>query len=246
MVGSHPDPRRPGKKLLGNTLVIFTSDNGAEKNSNIATGPFRSNKGSCYEGGHRVPFIAAWPAGGVGDGDATTPSQSNASIIGLTDMYATFAAMAGATLPDLAKGEKGAEDSTNVLPALQGKTLRNRSPLFFNDHKEAKADPAVAAMRVENWKLFFDASLLREGQAQPVELFDLTKDPIEEHNLIRNPKHQHLVRKLALTALRYRRVATRLAHVAPVRATLIGARRKARKPGHWPRHFISPRRAAKR
>jgi len=214
-----PDPRRPGKKLLGNTLVIFTSDNGAEKNSNIATGPFRSNKGSCYEGGHRVPFIAAWPAGGVGDGDGQTLGQTNASIIGLTDMYATFAAMAGATLPDLAKGEKGAEDSTNVLPALRGKTLRNRSPLFFNDHKEAKADPAAAAMRVENWKLFFDASLLREGQAQPVELFDLAADPKEEHNLIRDPKHQHLVRKLALTALRYRRVATRLAHVAPVRAT---------------------------
>ena len=214
-----PDPRWPGKKLLGNTLVIFTSDNGAEKNSNIATGPFRSNKGSCYEGGHRVPFIAAWPAGGVGDGDAQTLGQTNASIIGLTDMYATFSAMAGATLPDLAKGEKGAEDSTNVLPALRGKTLRNRSPLFFNDHKEAKADPAAAAMRVENWKLFFDASLLREGQAQPVELFDLAADPKEERNLIRDPKHQHLVRKLTLTALRYRRVATRLAHVAPVRAT---------------------------
>ena len=213
-----PDPRRPGQKLLGNTLVIFTSDNGAEKNSNIATGPFRSNKGSCFEGGHRVPFIAAWPAGGVGDGDAATPGQSNASIIGLTDMYATFAALAGATLPDLAKGEKGAEDSLNVLSALRGKTLRNRSPLFFNDHKEAKADPAAAAMRVENWKLFFDASLLREGKAQPVELFDLAADPQEQRNLIAVPKHQHLIRKLSLTALRYRRVATRLADTAPVRA----------------------------
>ena len=213
-----PDPRRPGHKLLGNTLVIFTSDNGAEKNSNIATGPFRSNKGSCYEGGHRVPFIAAWPAGGVGNGDAVTPGQSNASIIGLTDMYATFAAMAGATLPDLAKGEKGAEDSVNVLSALRGKTLRNRPPLFFNDHKEAKADPAAAAMRVENWKLFFDASLLREGQAHPVELFDLAADLKEERDLIKDPKHQHLIRKLTLTALRYRRVATRLADVAPARA----------------------------
>ena len=214
-----PDPRRAGRKLIENTLVIFTSDNGAEKNSNIATGPFRSHKGSCYEGGHRVPFIAAWPAGGVGDGRADTPGQSNDSIIGLTDMYATFAEMAGAALPDLSSGAKGAEDSVSVLPALRGKTLRNRPPLFFNDHKEAKADPAAAAMRVENWKLFFDASLLREGIAQPVELFDLAADPKEERNLIDDPKHQHLIRKLTQTALRYRRVATRLADVAPVRAT---------------------------
>ena len=131
-----------------------------------------------------MPFIAAWPAGGVGDGRADTPGQSNDSIIGLTDMYATFAEMAGAALPDLSSGAKGAEDSVSVLPALRGETLRNRPPLFFNDHKEAKADPAAAAMRVENWKLFFAASLLREGIAQPVELFDLAADPREERNLI--------------------------------------------------------------
>ena len=58
-------------------------------------------------GGHRVPFIAAWPAGGVGDGRADTPGQSNDSIIGLTDMYATFAEMAGAALPDLRLRRQG-------------------------------------------------------------------------------------------------------------------------------------------
>ncbi len=214
-----PDPRRPGKKLLGNTLVVFTSDNGAEKNSNIATGPFRSNKGSCYEGGHRVPFIAAWPAGSVGDGRTDTPGQSNDTIIGLTDMYATFAEMAGVKLPNLGTGGKGAEDSVSVLPALRGQALRNRPPLFFNDHKEAKSDPAAVAMRVENWKLFFGASLLREGTAQPVELYDLAADPREERNLIEELKYQKLIDKLTLTALQYRRVSTRLAEAGTVRAT---------------------------
>ncbi|HBU58922.1 MAG TPA: hypothetical protein DEB48_03670 [Verrucomicrobiales bacterium] len=214
-----PDPRRPKSKLIENTLVIFTSDNGAEKNSNIATGPFRSNKGSCYEGGHRVPFIAAWPAGAVGDGRTDTPGQSNDTIIGLTDMYATFAEMAGVKLPNLVTGGKGAEDSVSVLPALRGQALRNRPPLFFNDHKEAKSDPAAVAMRVENWKLFFGASLLREGTAQPVELYDLAADPREERNLIEELKYQKLIDKLTLTALQYRRVSTRLVEAGSVRAT---------------------------
>ena len=53
------DPREPGRSLAETTLVVFTSDNGAERNTKTATGPFRSNKGSAYEGGHRVPFLAS-------------------------------------------------------------------------------------------------------------------------------------------------------------------------------------------
>jgi arylsulfatase A len=205
-----PDPRRPKSKLIENTLVIFTSDNGAEKNSDIATGPFRSNKGSCYEGGHRVPFIASWPAGRVGDGKASTPGKTNSSVIGLTDMYATFAEIVGSQLPDLAKGEKGAEDSMSVLEAMRGADLEDRPPLFFNDHKEAKADPAAAAMRAGMWKIFFDASLLREGKAKAVELYNLPADPKEEKNLINDPDSQAMIRLLTLKALEYRRTATRL------------------------------------
>ena len=67
------DPRSPGSKLSENTIVVFTSDNGAESKAKVATGPLRSNKGSAYEGGHRVPYIVAWPAGGVGNGDAESP-----------------------------------------------------------------------------------------------------------------------------------------------------------------------------
>ncbi|MEL6109598.1 MAG: sulfatase-like hydrolase/transferase [Planctomycetota bacterium] len=112
-----PDPRRNGKPLIDNTLVIFTSDNGAEKNSDIATGPFRSNKGSCYEGGHRVPFIACWPVGSVGDGDPTTQGKSSATPIGLHDMYATFSELVGVDLPDLRSGAKGGESTRTAATA---------------------------------------------------------------------------------------------------------------------------------
>ncbi len=212
---SNNDPRRPGHKLIENTVVIFTSDNGAEKNSNIASGPFRSHKGSCYEGGHRVPFIVSWPAGRVGDGDAGSPGQTNASPIGLQDMYATFAEIVGASLPDLRAGQKGAEDSVSVLSAFRGRRIAARPPLFFNDHKERKDDPAAAAMRLDSpkvdgrvfegqWKIFYDASLLREGKARPYELFNLAADPWEKENLIDNPELKPLVAFLNRQALLHR------------------------------------------
>lgn len=209
------DPRNPGKRLIETTMVIFTSDNGAEINSDIASGPFRSHKGSVYEGGHRVPFILAWPAGGVGDGKASTAGLSSAVPIGLQDLYATFAEVAGAELPDYRAGEKGGEDSYSLLKAFQGHPLPSRPPMFFNDHKEAESDPAVVAIRIDSprlngrdysgqWKLFFDASLLRLGVANPYELYNLAKDQWEKDNLNDRPELKPLVEYMTEQALLHR------------------------------------------
>lgn len=202
------DPRNPGKTLFETTILIFTSDNGAEKNSDIASGPFRSHKGSVYEGGHRVPFIVSWPKGGI------TPA-TNSSPIGLQDLYATFAEIVGAKLPNLRAGEKGAEDSYSVLSAFRGEPLSKRTPLFFNDHKEAEDDPAVAAIRVDSpsvngrvipgqWKLFFDAQLIRAGIANPYELYNLAVDSRELENLIKETSLQPLIKFLTREALLHR------------------------------------------
>ena len=226
------DPRQPDSRLVETTLVIFTSDNGAEKNSDIATGPFRSNKGSAYEGGHRVPFIVSWPQGGVGDGDASDPGESSPAPISLTDMYATFAAIIGAELPDVRAGEKGGEDSFSVLSAFQGNTL-DRPPLIFNDHKEAESDRAASVIRIDSprvdetvvpgqWKLFFDASLLRAGEAKPYELFNLAEDPQEESNLISTPGLKPLVEHMTELALHHRNTGGhRLAEIASRRSETI-------------------------
>ena len=212
---STQDPRNPGSKLIENTIVLFTSDNGAEVDSDIATGPFRSHKGSVYEGGHRVPFIVTWPAGDVGDGDAESPGLSNEAPIGLQDLYATFAEVVGTKMPDYRAGEKGGEDSFSILRAFRGQSLPDRPPLFFNDHKEAKEDPAVMAMRLDSprirgrvergkWKLFFDASLIRSGVARPYELYDLSEDPWEKENLIDRPDLKPLIAYMTEKALLHR------------------------------------------
>lgn len=227
------DPRQPDFPLIKTTLVIFTSDNGAEKDSDIATGPFRSNKGSAYEGGHRVPFIVSWPRGGVGDGDSSDPGESSPAPISLTDMYATFAEIVGAELPDVRTGAKGGEDSFSVLGAFRGGTLQDRPALIFNDHKEAKSDPAAAAVRVDSprvdgtvvagqWKLFFDASLLRAGEPEPYELFNLAEDPREQSNLISAPGLEPLVEHMTeLAALHRNAGGHRLAEIAARRSETI-------------------------
>jgi len=219
------DPRHAGKKLIETTLVIFTSDNGAEKNDNVAIGPFRSNKGSVYEGGHRVPFIVAWTGGGIGDGDASDPGRSSDALIGLKDVYATFAELLGVTLPDPRTGAKGAEDSLSVLAAWRGGALANR-PMLLNDHKEAE-DHAAGAIRLDDpmvdgrvyggkWKLFFDADLLRQGRIHPTELYDLAADPQEQNNRIDERALAPLVGHLAHQALLHRTIGGhRLARFAP-------------------------------
>lgn len=207
------DPRRPSRKLIENTIVIFTSDNGAEVTAKTATGPVRSNKGSCYEGGHRVPFIVSWPEGEIGNGDAESPGKKSDELVGLQDLYTTFSTILGKPLPNLREGEKGAEDSYNILPAWAGKTLAKR-PMFYNDHKEAE-NGAACAMRIDNptvagkpmkgkWKIFFDDSLTRFGKASAVELFELSSDPMESKNRIAEEGLKPLIQELISIALLHR------------------------------------------
>jgi arylsulfatase A-like enzyme len=99
--------------LAENTLVIFTSDNGAALYAEVLQKGHRSNgallgqKTDAWEGGHRVPFIARWP-GRIPAG--TEGSQ----LFGLTDLMATFAAAAGITISD----KTAAPDSLDQLPVL--------------------------------------------------------------------------------------------------------------------------------
>ena len=211
---TNDDPRNPGHALIDNTIVIFTSDNGAEQKKKSATGPFRSNKGSCFEGGHRVPFIVTWKAGGIGDGNPDTNGQSSDTLIGLHDMFSTFAEVLGSSPPAAQQGMIGGEDSISVLDAWRGKSMPNR-PMFYHDHNQAK-DRAVAVLRLDDptvegrtatgqWKMFFDAKLLRRGIASPTALYDLAVDRMETTNLL-DQADKSLVAHLVDTALLHRTV----------------------------------------
>ena len=103
--------------LAGETLVIFTSDNGCSPEAKfpalLAKGHdpsagYRGTKADIFEGGHRIPFIVRWPG-------KVKPGTISDQVVCLNDLFATCADILGARVPDTA-----AEDSVSLLPALLG------------------------------------------------------------------------------------------------------------------------------
>lgn len=164
-----------------NTLFIVTSDNGAEWDpSHIEEFGHHANhsiqrgkKRDIWEGGHRMPFIARWPAKVAAD------SESDQTVC-LTDLMATAAELAGADLP-----ADAGEDSVSFLPALLGAAA---GPL-----REATVHHSVDgtfAIRQGQWK-YIDGqgpgSNQWEGPQEgdpPDQLYDLEADRHEDRNLV--------------------------------------------------------------
>ena len=164
-----------------NTLVIFTSDNGPWQNlpdrmlaggverwHTGSKGLLRGAKGSSYEGGIRVPFVARWPgripAGAV-----------SADIVSILDIFPTLVGVAGAELPQDRK-----LDGRDVLPLLEGGALPPRAPLFIFRGR------SLEGVRQGPWKLRISNETDRrtpvEGTPQ-LELFNLDIDPSEFYNV---------------------------------------------------------------
>ncbi|MEM9381019.1 MAG: sulfatase [Planctomycetota bacterium] len=146
------------------TLVIFTSDNGA-LGSVADNRPLRAAKGFLYEGGIRVPTMVRWP-GVVAPGVEATPIVS-------TDFFPTILAAAGVEARD-----DEPRDGTSLVPLLRGRPLE-RGPIYFHYPNYAfhRANRLGGAIREGDVKLierFDDGSL---------ELYDLATDIGETTNL---------------------------------------------------------------
>ena len=164
----------------GNTLFIVTSDNGAEWDpSHIEEfGHYanhaiqRGKKRDAWEGGHRMPFIAHWPA-------EVAPDSVSDQTICLTDLLATAAELVGFALP-----EDAGQDSVSIVPALLGD---DDAPL-----REATVHHSVDgtfAIRMGKWK-YIDGqgpgSNQWDGPQEgdpPAQLYDLGADRHEDTNL---------------------------------------------------------------
>lgn len=133
------------KGLTRDTLLIVTSDNGCspqakfeelQAKGHFSSGPLRGHKADIYDGGHRIPFLAQWPA-------KIAPGTRSNQLTCLTDLLATCAEIVGAKLPPNA-----GEDSVSILPALLGTA---KEPL-----REAVIHHSINgsfAIRQGEWKL---------------------------------------------------------------------------------------------
>ena len=190
--------------LKENTLIIFTSDNGCapiadiEEMNSFGHHPsyvFRGHKADIFEGGHRIPFIASWPARIKGG------TQSHETIC-LTDFLATCAGITGSELPD-----NSGQDSFNLLPALFQESYT--APL-----REATVHHSVDgyfSIRQGKWKLIFCPGSggwsfpapkeAREAGLPMMQLYDLEADAGEQVNLI--DQHPTVVEELTELMAKY-------------------------------------------
>jgi arylsulfatase A-like enzyme len=144
--------------LAGNTLVIFTNDNGGEWLSRNA--PLFHRKGTIWEGGIRVPAILRWPG--------QIPAGKTSAQVGIVmDLTATILAVTGSPVPPDARLE-----GINLLPLLQEGRSRVERTLLFRVTGPARRQRAV---RQGDWKLLMDGG-------NPM-LFNLARDIGERDDL---------------------------------------------------------------
>jgi arylsulfatase len=201
-----------------NTIVMYSTDNGAEKFTwpDGGQSPFRGEKNTNWEGGYRVPCAIRWPG-------TIKPGTVLNDIFAHEDMLPTLLAAAGD--PDVkqklltgmkvgAKTFKVHLDGYNLTDALAGKSPSPRHEFFyFND------DGSLVGLRYDQWKVVF-AEQREEGMnvwEEPFvplrlpKLFNLRSDPFEtadhegmdyerwrvEHVFVMVPAQQYVARFLA-------------------------------------------------
>ncbi len=154
-----------------NTLVLFFSDNGASTDFPSGSPRWRGQKGSVYEGGHRVPFIAWWP----GVIEAGSSSQAPAITI---DVMPTLLSVAGIDPP-----AERPLDGIDLTPVLKGTGMLPDRALFWASLSNSGG--RAEAMREGNWKLVVNHPRAAPGtfDNQKVELYRLDEDPSETNDL---------------------------------------------------------------
>ena len=195
------------------TLVLFNSDNGPETvhtdwmrrdHEHDAAGGWRGMKRDGWEGGHRVPFLARWPrripAGLVTD-----------QLTNTTDIFATLASVVGHSLPD-----EVAVDSFDLLPAMLG-LVSDDEPI--RPHMLTQSFRGEYQLRQGHWKYLDhqgsggnnyergamqDYVLPERAPEASGQLYDLSSDPGETHNLFFEQEERRVAMQALLQQLRGR------------------------------------------
>lgn len=189
---------RTGRR--GNTIVVFTSDNGGSTAQNNDTSypddgcpngplpgrnfPWRGKKGDTHEGGIRVPTVLSWP-------DRAKAGRSEAPVQ-ITDWLPTFAAVTGFKPAGDPKW-----DGTDLLSLITRHEPPAERPIYT-----VAPGWRSRALRVGDWKLIVSG----QGEKTVHELYNLATDPAEKDNLAatRSDRLRDLLARLTAVSARDR------------------------------------------
>jgi arylsulfatase A-like enzyme len=168
--------------IAENTIVIFTSDNGAAAEHGVkseyfdGSGPLRGIKRDLYEGGIRVPLIVSWP------GTIPAGEVDDSSHITFWDVLPTLADLGGAEVPAALQ-----LDGKSVTPSLlEGVTVGNDRPLYW-EYRQKPNTGLKQAVRWGRWKA------VRLSEDADLEIYDLQEDLGETRNVA--DQHPDLIEK---------------------------------------------------
>lgn len=184
--------------IAENTIVVYTSDNGCSPHADFdalrqlhhdPSGGYRGHKADIYEGGHRIPLLIRWPA-------EIRPGTRVDQTVCLCDLMATMAQLLEVSLPD-----NMGEDSVSNLSLWLGKDEPVRESIV---HQSIDGSLSIRkdSLKLEmcpgsgGWSWPHPGRDSTEGMPD-FQLYDLEKDPTEQHNLIQ----EHSQEAAALRAM---------------------------------------------
>jgi len=175
--------------IAENTLIFFLGDNGSDaplghQHEVACAAPLRGKKGAHYEGGMRVPFIAAWAKASTGNAHqkrlpvAVGAIQSQQAAI--YDMFPTILALTGKAAP-----RNHIVDGSRLDTLLTGKrdTTRDEIFLMHYPHSPHRTD-YFTCYRNGDWKVIYHYFPSAVSENSHYQLFNLAKDPFEQKNLV--------------------------------------------------------------
>jgi arylsulfatase A-like enzyme len=172
-----------------NTLIFFLGDNGSDgplghEHAVACAEPLRGKKGSHYEGGMRVPFIAAWAKASSGNAHQKRLPIPAGVVQGqqaaVQDLFPTILALAGKTAP-----RTHVVDGVRLDTLLAGKrdTARAETFLMHYPHSPHRTE-YWTSYRDGAWKVIYHYFPSTVSEGSHYQLFNLAEDPFESKNLV--------------------------------------------------------------
>ena len=183
-----------------NTLILFLGDNGSDapighEHAVACAAPLRGKKGSHYEGGVRVPCIAAWS---TPDAESAlqkewqiAPAQTQTQMANVCDLLPTLCQLTSTDIPT-----DHTIDGQSLQKLLSGQSDSDHHQQFLMHFPHEHRSSYYTSLRDGNWKVIYQYLKRSDADGAAYQLFDLANDPFEQINLA--DKHPKKLRSMMM------------------------------------------------